>query len=401
VTYAELDDGAARAARRLAALGVGEGDRVATTLPPGLEFAELLHALPKLGAVLVPLNTRDPYHRVEASLVVAEPLAGPEAFQAPLRAEVEPDAVQVVMHTSGTTSAPKAVELTYGNFAASAEASAANLGVEPDDRWLCAMPLFHVGGLSILTRSAIYGTCALIHERFDADRMGESLGSGEATLVSVVATMLRRLREAGLTRAPALRAALVGGGPVPRDLLDWGAAAGLPFVETYGMTETCSQIASPRALPGVEIRVGAGGEILVRGPMVARGALSDDGWLHTGDRGRLDPDGRLHVDGRIKDTIVTGGENVAAPEVEEALLAHPAVEDAAVVGRPDPEWGEAVVAFVVTPNGISDDELRAHCRERLAGYKVPRAFERVDELPRTASGKLLKGRLGAYYSPRP
>jgi O-succinylbenzoic acid--CoA ligase len=167
------------------------------------------------------------------------------------------------------------------------------------------------------------------------------------------------------------------------------------------MTETCSQIATAvpgdrggyaKPLPGVELKIGPDGEILVRGPMVSRGALAPDGWLHSGDRGRLDADGYLYVDGRIKDTIVTGGENVAAAEVEEVLVAHPAVADAAVVGRPDPEWGEAVTAFVVV-DGAGDDELVAWCRERLAGYKVPRAIVRVEELPRTASGKLLKGRL--------
>ncbi|MEA2427580.1 MAG: o-succinylbenzoate---CoA ligase, partial [Thermoleophilaceae bacterium] len=219
VSYRELHEGAARTARRLAALGVGAGDRVATTLPPGIDFAELMHALPLLGAVFVPLNTRDPHLSVEAALVVGEPLRAEQA-DVPLRAEVDPGEVQVVIHTSGTTAQPKPVGLTYGNFHASAIASAWNLGVDPGDRWLCAMPLFHVGGLSILTRSAIYGTCAVIHERFDAGRMRESLESGEATLVSVVATMLRRLRAAGLESAPALRAALVGGGPVPRDLLE-------------------------------------------------------------------------------------------------------------------------------------------------------------------------------------
>jgi acyl-CoA synthetase (AMP-forming)/AMP-acid ligase II len=143
----------------------------------------------------------------------------------------------------------------------------------------------------------------------------------------------------------------------------------------------------------VELKIAPGsGEILVRGPMVSRGAVSADGWLHSGDRGRLDADGNLYVDGRIKDTIVTGGENVAAAEVEEALVAHPSVSDAAVVGRPDPEWGEAVTAFVVVDGPVSDAEIVAHCRAALAGYKVPRALVRVDELPRTASGKLLKGR---------
>jgi O-succinylbenzoic acid--CoA ligase len=390
VTYAELDAAAARTARRLAALNVRAGDRVATTLPPGIAFAELLHALPRLGAVLVPLDPRDPDPPRAAPFTVEAPLDGPE-LDVPLRDRVDPGEVQVLLHTSGTTAAPKPVELTYGNFKASADASAANLGVEPGDRWLSALPLFHVGGLSILTRSAIYGTCAVVHERFDAAAVRACLESGEATLVSLVATMVRRLRAAGLTRAPALRAALVGGGPVERDLLDWGAEVGLPLVETYGMTETCSQIATPKLLPGVEVRIAGDGEILVRGPMVAPGAIDADGWLHTGDRGRLDFDGRLHVEGRLKDVIVSGGENVAAAEVEEALLAHPAVDDAAVVGRPDPEWGEAVVAYVVTT--ASDGELRDHCRAQLPPFKVPRAFERVAEIPRTASGKALKGRL--------
>jgi O-succinylbenzoic acid--CoA ligase len=206
--------------------------------------------------------------------------------------------------------------------------------------------------------------------------------------------MLRRLAAAGLAHAPQLRAALLGGGPIPGDLLEWARERGIPVMPTYGMTETASQVVTGEgALPGVELRIGDAGEILVRGPMVSEGALAPDGWLHTGDRGRLDPDGRLHVEGRLKDVIVTGGENVSMAEVEEALLAHPAVDDAGVAARPDPEWGEVVVAHVVLSRDVSDHELAAHCRERLAGYKVPKAFERRDQLPRNAAGKLLRGRL--------
>ena len=413
-SYRELDAAAARVARRLAAAGVKAGDRVATTLPPGHEFAELLHALPRIGAVLVPLNTRltegERRAQLEAAgvrLVVEEPPGGAEA-DVPLRTEVGAGEPHTLIFTSGTTAEPKPVLLTYGNHQASALASAWNLGVAPDDRWLCALPLFHVGGLAILIRSAIYGTATVVHEGFDAAAVRESLESGEATLVSLVATMLARLREAGLERAPALRAALVGGGPVPRELLEWGAARGLPLLQTYGMTETASQVATlpadealdhldaaGRPLLGVELSTTGEGEVLVRGPMVAPGALADDGWLHTGDRGRLDSGGYLHIDGRIKDTIVTGGENVAPAEVEEALLSHPAVRDAAVAGRPDPEWGEAVTAFVVLDEDVGPEQLIAHARERLAGYKVPRAVHRIDEVPRTASGKVLRGRLPA------
>jgi O-succinylbenzoic acid--CoA ligase len=390
---------AAIKARQLAGLGVRAGDRVAVALPPSPEFAALLHAMPLLGSVLVPVNTRDPQWTPDADILVDAPLSGPEA-DTPLRGEPDPGSTWVILHTSGTTAAPKPVALTYGNFRASAEAAASNVPLGPADRWLCVMPLFHVGGLSILTRSAFAGSSVILHDRFDVDAFADSLESGEATVMSVVPTMLRRLQARGLSGAPALRAALVGGGPVPRDLLEWGAQAGLPLLQTYGMTETCSQIATApagsaaaRPLPGVQLRIGPDGEILVRGPMVSPGALAADGWLHTGDRGRLDDDGSLHLSGRIKDTIVTGGENVAAAEVEEALVSHPAVADAAVVGRPDPEWGEAVAAFVVLDREATDAELAAHVRERLAGYKVPRTITRVEDLPRTASGKLLKGRL--------
>jgi len=411
VDYSTLEARAATLARRLSARGIGAGDRVATTLPPGLDFVELLHALPRLGAVLVPLNTRlsaaERRWQIDdagARLVVDEPLDGPEADTRP-RTEVDPNGAQLLLYTSGTTARPKPVELTYANNLASAQASAWNIGVAPDDRWLCVLPLFHVGGLQVLIRSAIYGTTAVVHERFDPGAVADSLAGGETTLVSLVATMLRRLREAGLTDAPALRAALVGGGPVPRGLLEWAHGAGLPVVQTYGMTEASSQIATMpvaealarvgsagRPLHGVQLRIGEAGEILVRGPTVSRGALAEDGWLHTGDRGRLE-NGYLYVDGRLKDIIVTGGENVAAAEVEEALLAHPAVRDAAVVGFPDPDWGEAVAAYVVVGDVVSDGDLGEYCKSRLAGYKVPRRFIRVEQIPRTASGKILKGQL--------
>jgi o-succinylbenzoate---CoA ligase len=411
VSYAELDDAATRAARRLAALGVGEGDRVATTLPPGRHFAELVHAVPRLGASLAPLNTRltasECRWQMEdcgARLVVEEPLAGEEA-DIEQRGAMDPAAEWALIYTSGTSGTSRGISLSHANFEASAVASAWNLGVDPDDRWLCVLPLFHVGGLSILTRSALYGTAAVIRE-FEAEPVAAALARGEITLASLVPTMLRRLVDAGLDQAPALRAALLGGGPVPRDLLDWAAEHDLSVLQTYGMTETCSQIATlgaseavtlagsaGRPLPGVELSVAGDGEILVRGPMVSEGALTEDGWLHTGDRGRLDADGYLWVEGRLKDVIVTGGENVACAEVERALEEHSAVVEAAVVGVPDPEWGELVTAYVVVSGAVGDAELIAHCRERLAAYKAPRAVRRVRELPRNAAGKLLRREL--------
>jgi len=420
LTYSELDEAADRWARRLASAGVLAGDRVATTLPPGVDFAALLHATPRLGAALVPLSPRAGVPERErmleiarARLVVDEPLTGPEAMLTS-PAGLDDEAVHTVLFTSGTTGAPKPVALTYRNHAASARASTANLGVEPDDRWLCALPLHHVGGLAILLRSALNGTAAIIHERFDPAAVRESLESGEATLVSLVATQLQRVVGAGLQIAPRLRAALLGGGPVPEELLRWAAERGLPLLQTYGLTETSSQIATlsaaealepdrrgsaGRALAGVDLATAPeDGEILVRGPMVARCALADDGWLHTGDRGRLDADGYLWVEGRLDDVIVTGGENVAAAEVEEALLAHPAVAEAAVIGLPDPVWGRAVTAYLaVDPEAATpaDHELLAHCRERLSAFKVPKAVHRLPALPRTESGKVARSRLQA------
>ena len=405
-TYAELDEAVDRCARRLAALGVGEGDRVATTLAPSLAFCELVHALPRVGAALVPLNTRLPptEQQLQASaagvlFTIDRPLDGMEAEIEPRR-ELEPAAVHSVLFTSGTSGAPKPVALTVANHDVSAAASAGAIGSERSDRWLCALPLFHVGGLAILVRCARAATTAVLHERFSARRVVAALAGGEVTLVSLVPTMLRRLREAGVEHAPALRALIVGGGPIAPDLLDWARGSAIPVRCTYGMTETCSQVvvtepwelAGP-PVGGAELRTGADGEILVRGGMVAPGAADPDGWLHTGDRGRLDRRGHLHLEGRIGELIVTGGEKVAPPMVEAVLVAHPAIADAAVAGMPDPEWGEAVTAFVVEHAPVSDYELLAFCREHLAGYQVPKRIERVEALPRNAAGKLLRARL--------
>jgi len=420
LTYAELDAEVARVARELVEDGVGAGARLITTLPAGVDFAVLLHAVPRLGAALVPLAPGLPAAERERLGEAARAGSSPDELPAHPGSSraAEPstslnaEATHTVLFTSGSTGIPKAVELTYANHLASARASAENLEVDPADRWLCALPVNHVGGLAILLRSALYGTAAVVHERFEAAAVAESLASGEATLVSLVATQLRRLADAGLESAPGLRAALVGGGPVPVELLAWAAERKLPVLQTYGMTETASQIATlpaaealsstragsaGRPLAGAELRIdGDEREILVRGPMVSRAALASDGWLHTGDRGFLDRDGYLWVEGRLDDTIITGGENVSAREVEDALSAHPTVAEVAVVGRPDPEWGEAVVAHVVLARGVAeprDADLVEHCRLTLAAHKAPKEIHRVPELPRTASGKVVRALL--------
>ena len=387
LTYAELRDAAVRQAEVL------RGQlRVALDQPPGADFVIALHAGLEAGAAVVPIDLRLSAAEQEQRRA---PVLDPSLARGVDGADVE----VAVMHTSGSTAAPKPVVLTAGNFLASALGSAVALGLDPAERWLCPMPLTHVGGLSIPIRSAIYATTVVLHGRFDTEAvLNELMDPGRRiTLVSLVPTMLSRLLDAGLQSPPALRWALLGGGPIAPGLLARAGDAGVPVAPTYGMTEACSQIATfGWPLPGVEVRVAEDGEeILVRGPIVSAGAVGEDGWLHTGDLGRFDDRARLEIIGRKSDTIVSGGENVAPAEVEAVLLEHPAVADAAVHARTDPEWGEAVVATVVLRDGAgaAPEELRAHCAARLAGFKVPKAVGFTDQLPRTASGKLLRRRL--------
>jgi o-succinylbenzoate---CoA ligase len=393
LSYAELADAAAGAASTLEGAA-----RVAVALPPGLDFVIALHACLLAGAAIVPIDLRlsaaeREQHYAEAEVVLDAPVARGERW----RGEAwSGDRTAAIMHTSGTTAAPKPVPLTAGNFLASALGSAVALGLDQDERWLCPMPLTHVGGLSIPIRSAIYATTVVLHGRFDTQAVLDALSdpNQRITLVSLVPTMLARLLEAGLRRPPTLRWALLGGGPIAPALLQRAAEAGVPVAQSYGMTEACSQIATfGWPLPGVELRLTDDGELLVRGPIVSPGAADDRGWLHTGDLARFDERGRLAITGRNADTIITGGENVAPTEVEAVLLEHPAVQDAAVHSRPDPEWGEAVIATVVVRNGIHPSELQAHCATRLARFKVPKEIRFAEQLPRTTSGKLLRRQL--------
>jgi O-succinylbenzoic acid--CoA ligase len=418
-SYAELLASAEAGAVQLGALGAAPGREVAIALPPGLAFAQALHACLLLGAVAVPVDLRlatEERDRVEAgaAVVVREPLglgsARPNGLASPTH---DLDATALIVHTSGTTAAPRPVRLTYGNLLWSALGSGVALGVDPRERWLCALPLSHVGGLSILVRSAVYATTAIVHERFETDRVLTSLRDEDVTLVSLVATTLARLLDAGLENPPKLRCALTGGGPVPGALVARATEAGVPVSLTYGLTETCSQVTTtpiyevretaggeaPSAGPALfctRVRIAGDGEIFVSGPTVAPSAELSDGWLATGDLGALDERGRLRVLGRKADTIVSGGENVAPAEVEAVLEAHPGVLEAAVLGREDEQWGEAVAAIVVARPGkqIEEADLREHCARSLAGYKVPKSFTITGErLPRTASGKLLRREL--------
>ena len=296
------------------------------------------------------------------------------------------DALVVV--TSGTTGTPKGVVLTHDAVVASAVASSARLDVTADDHWLACLPLSHVGGLSVVTRALHTGTRLTVIGGFDVDAVDAVGRDARVARLDGVAAHRRR---------PQFRAILLGGARPPSDLPS-------NVVTTYGMTETGSGVVYDGVpLDGVEVRIAAG-EVHVRCPMLFRCYRDGtsplvDGWFATGDGGRLDTDGKLVVDGRIGELIITGGENVWPQAVEAVLSDHPGVRDVAVAGRPDAEWGETVVAYVV-PDGDppSLDELRDHVKASLPAYNAPRALVLIDEVPRTTLGKIVRTKLGEPIS---
>jgi o-succinylbenzoate---CoA ligase len=396
VSYRELLLRAVRAAGALHVRGVSRGRPVALALEPGLPFVEALHGCLLLGVPVVPVDPRLADREREAILrdvdeTVSRPLRGDTGvFQLP--DPPERDETALIVHTSGTTGRPQPVEITYGNIRANARGLAQAMELGDDERWLCPLPLSHVGGLMVVLRSALMATTAVLGP---AERVLE----GGVTTASLVPAQLVRLLEAGAKPGPDLRRILLGGGAMPRALLSRARAAGFPVCPSYGLTQACSTVtvAEPgdldtagRALPGVGVAITDQGEIIVSG-----GTVNTLGSLRTGDLGRLDEQGRLIVTGRKGDVIITGGENVSPAEVEAALAEHPDVVEAAVFARPHPLWGEAITALVVARPGVELPQaaLRAHCLERLARFKVPKAFELVGELPRTESGKVRRAEL--------
>lgn len=391
-------------------------------------------------------------------------LAAAAQRDVPLRENIDLSALQGIMYTSATTGRPKGAMLSYGNHWWNAVGSALNMGLHRDDRWLAPLPLYHVGGLAILWRSVIYGITAVVHETFDPDAVNRDIDGG-VTIVSVVSTMLRRMLDArgGRPYPPSLRCVLLGGGPAPPGLLEECVRLSVPVAATYGLTEAASQVATllphemarkmgsaGRPLLTSEVRIarvgshdalgpeagaepaadrerlqagdvepaqpGEIGEILVRGPTVMLGYADRPeetaralrgGWLHTGDLGMLDAEGYLFVTDRRDDLIVSGGENVYPAEVEAVLAAHPAVEDAGVVGLPDPEWGQVVAAAVKVRPGArtGEEDLRTFCAQRLAWFKVPRRIWFVEAFPRSPGGKLIRREIRStaprYPAPEP
>jgi len=368
------------------------GQLVALDLPAGPAFVDALVAAWDAGHAVLPLDPRLPRPATERLLDALRPARIVSANgDVPLPGAVptEPGDALVIA-TSGTTGAPKGVVHTHASVTASALATSAGLAVDPDrDRWVACLPPAHIGGLSVITRSLVTGTPCTVLERFDAASVEHEARRG-ATLVSLVATALGRCDASGY------RSVLLGGAAPPTELPP-------NVVTTYGMTETGSGcVYDGRPLEGVELRIGDGtlgvdGEILVRGPLLLR-AYRDGtdprlpgGWLPTGDGGRLGTDGVLVVLGRLAEVVVTGAEKVWPTPVEDVVATVAGVAEVAVWKRPDPEWGERVVAWIVLRPGAdapSLAEVRAKVAAEIAPYAAPRELVVVDALPRTAGGKV-------------
>ncbi|MCA1320005.1 o-succinylbenzoate--CoA ligase [Bacillus tianshenii] len=461
LTFAQLNERSMELASKLSSQNIRKGDSVSVFMKNSLEMVLLLFSLKHLGAITVLHNLRltpmeiafqtknskskllvTDIERVdsllesevaeESNIISMDALLQKEATPFPIVKEFHLDSVDTIMYTSGTTGNPKGVKQTYGNHFWSASGSALNLGLYEKDAWLAAVPLFHISGLSILMRSVIYGMRVILHEKFNAQKVNDDIKNKGVTIVSVVSTMLQQLLEdLGEGMYPAtFRCMLAGGGPIPLPVLKECEKRGIPVFQTYGMTETCSQIVtlSPeaallkigsagKALFSSQIKIvvdgdckeahaGEAGEILVKGPNVTPGYFHDeeatkrafnDGWLHTGDIGYLDEDGFLYVLDRRSDLIISGGENVYPAEIEAVLMSHPSVKDAGVGAMEDDRWGQVPVAYVVLKGqDVSESEIIDFASQRLAKYKVPKKIVKVIELPHNASNKLVRRRLVEY-----
>ncbi|MEK5523843.1 o-succinylbenzoate--CoA ligase [Heyndrickxia sporothermodurans] len=443
-------------AKKIASLGVKRKDSVALLLANRPHTVIIIHALQQLGITTVFLNHRltasemvfqlkdsqtalvigekdlenklAEIHDIYPTLVIktVEEVKEQKEENYPIVNEYLMDDVCSIMYTSGTTGNPKGVLQTYGNHWWSAIGSALNLGLGEDDGWLCAVPLFHISGLSILMRSVIYGMPVYLYEQFNEKIINERLQSGSVTIMSVVSTMLHRLLEDLKENRyhERFRCMLLGGGPAPKSLLEACLEKNIPVFQSYGMTETSSQIVtlSPEdsllkigsagkplfpsqlkiMLDGKQLAAHQPGEIVVKGPNITIGYLNrmeanrehfKNGWFFTGDIGYVDEEGYLFVLDRRSDLIISGGENIYPAEIEDVLLSHPNVVEAGITGIDHSLWGQVPIGFVVCKQFIEEAELITYCQKRLAKYKIPSKIYFVNELPRNASNKLLRRKL--------
>lgn len=430
-SYSEV---AARVRSAISALrvrGVEAGQRVA--LSPKVDMSSIvwLFSLFELGCPVVLLHHRltarereELIEQSEAAHVLTEP-APNDVLVADMAVNptIPPERTLVIAFTSGSRGIPRGARLSRRAFVASARGHASNLGWRDEERWLVAMPLAHVGGLSILTRCLIARRCAVLGSNaFEPGEVTQVMERDAVTLLSVVPTMLRRLLgiDPSWTPSPVLRAVLTGGAPLSDALRTQAVQRGVPILATYGCTEACSQIATQTLdqigrpgsgvpLRGVEVRL-EDREIQVRGEILMDGYLGEDrsglrwtseGWFRTGDLGAFASDGQLIVHGRKDQLIVTGGENVAPEEVEAWLQTMPGIASACVFGLPHPVWGREVVAAIVTEaRGFDRKVLRERMQAELAGHKRPKRIACLAAMPLNRTGKVDRTEVVARAVPK-
>lgn len=443
VTRSDLARRTKAAAGRLYGAGLRKGDRIILSAAASVDLVVAHVAALRLGLIVVPVNGA--YQRAELAHIVgdADPRAAvvdnPEwvrwlAELAPEMTVVSPrldiddgDAPSLdqlssgdpalLGYTSGTTGVPKGAVLTHGNLLAGAESVRIAWRWEPEDRLVLALPLFHMHGLGVgLHGTLLTGASAILLNGFSPDAVLDAANAHDATLFFGVPTMYTRFSQSPrVGELSRLRLCVAGSAPLSADLhRRLEEAAGVRALERYGMTETIMLVSNPydgerRAgtvgfpLPGVEMRLAPdSGEVLVRGPNVFAGywrrpeateeAFDEEGWFRTGDLGECDEAGYLRLRGRAKELVISGGLNVYPREVEDVLRSHPDVDDVAITGTPDEEWGEVVTAWVVPASGkpLKLDDLRSHLEGVCADFKHPRLLHLVDELPRNALGKVQK-----------
>jgi fatty-acyl-CoA synthase len=425
-TYAELDT----RSEELAA-GFGHGDRIATLTASSAEHVATFFACAKAGAILLPLSWRLSPHELAFQLDDAEPsllLATAEladlADEAVSLASVSParqpgpsttvllgpapEDPLLLIYTSGTTGRPKGALLTHANCFWTNLSFDLATGVRPEDVVLQVLPQFHVGGWNVQALLAWWkGATVVLEREFEPARALRLIEEKRVTtMMGVPATYLFMASDPSFEAADlaSLRLAVVGGAPMPQALLETWQRRGVELVEGYGLTEAAPNVLyAGKPYPHVDVSLSDDGELLVEGPNVFPGywrnpdataeAFTADGKLRTGDVAERDDEGNYRIKGRLKELVISGGENVYPAEVEAVLQEHPAVVEAAVVGRPDERWGEVCVAFVVLRGHATEAQLIEHCRERLARFKVPKAVRFVESLPRSGMNKVLKDEL--------
>ncbi|MDE0358752.1 MAG: AMP-binding protein [Gammaproteobacteria bacterium] len=433
-TYAELDEAATDWSDRIRDTGVLSQAFVTLCLTPGPQTIAALFGAWRSGCIAMPLHEGLTDAEIAHAHQIVNPalhidnsgfhFPGDDAGGPGLPLNVEPHVVAFLL-TSGSSAAPKAIGFGHDAFAASAAAVTRRLALTPDDCWGLCLSIGHVGGLSLVVRAVMNGSSVRLWPSFDEDAVARAVLAGNVTHLAVVPVMLRRIL-ARLTEVPeTLCCVLVGGAASSPALLDKAWRAGLPVAPTWGMTETASQVATAppelarrvpgtvgRPLPGIEVRVGPGNVLSVRGPTLATVAITGpgyparplrtgpDGWFVTSDVGRVDDDGLVWIEGRKDAIIVSGGLNVSPREVEQVIETLPGVVRAVVFGVPSEEWGEVVVAVVERDGpGVSASDIERHCRVRLARGRRPGRIVVVDELPRTRTGKVMRARVAERYGP--